>query len=329
MFCGEQAMKLEDDTRDRQSLEEELRQTQRKLAFYETVLDELSIPVFVKDADSRFCFFNKAYEDFFGVRREDLLGRTVLELDYLSPEERARYHEEDTACIGSVNAKHYSTAFECPHGIRQTLYWTRGIRVPATDEVGRIGAIVDISKEWRLKLRLGEKLRELRKAKDELQRLSRTDALTGLANRRPFEEMLEQCVAMAQRYGYPFAMLMLDLDHFKQVNDRFGHAEGDRVLQQCANVLRSSRRSEDLPARLGGEEFVLLLPGSDLDGARQLAEMIRLATRERVFLPDGSEMTVSIGVVEYREGESSEDFVQRADEALYQAKRTGRDRVCG
>ena len=324
-----QAPKDRQNLQRRQTLEEELRQVRRRLAFYETLVDELPMPIFAKDRESRFCLFNKAYEKFFSVRREDLLGLTVMDLDYLSPEERARYQAEDTAHVGSVDEKHYSTAFDCAHGIRQTLYWTRGIRVPSTDEVARIGAIVDISKEWRLRLKLGQKIRELREAKEKLQYLSRTDALTGLPNRRPFEEMLEQCMVMAQRYGYPFALLMLDLDHFKQVNDRFGHAEGDKVLRMCANVLHNNRRSEDLPARFGGEEFVLLLPGSTLEGARQLAEIVRQATCERVLLPDGSEMTVSIGVVQYHEGESSEDFLQRADEALYQAKRTGRNRVCG
>lgn len=316
----------EASVRSRDELEAELLAVRRRLAFYETLVEDLPLPIFAKDETSRFCLFNKAYEVFFGARREDMLGRTVLDLDFLSPEERERYQDEDTAHMGEIDERHYRTVFKGAKGIRQALYWSKGIVLADTGEYGRVGVIVDISRESRLKQNLAQKVRDLRRLKAELQDLCRTDALTGLPNRRPFDEMIRQCVAMARRHGHPFCLLMLDLDFFKQVNDRFGHEHGDMVLKAFASILRHSRRQEDLPARLGGEEFALLLPGVNLQQACTVAERIRLTVRQRISLPDGSPQTVSLGLAQYDGRESAENLFRRADEALYRAKHSGRDR---
>jgi len=310
-----------------QALQAELAALRRKLAFYEALVEDLPMPVFAKDEHSRFCLFNRAYEKFFGARREDMLGRTVLELDFLSPEERERYQAEDTAHVGEVDEKHYHVSYATPQGLRHTLYWTRGI-VSSLGEIDRVGVIVDISKERQLRIKLAQKIRELRDARAELQQLCRTDALTGLANRRPLDDMLEKCVAMARRHGHPFSLLMFDLDFFKRINDSYGHEQGDKTLQACAAVLRENARREDLPARVGGEEFCILLPGTVLGNALGMAERIRLAVSRNIILPGGRAVTASLGVAQYQADESAEDLLRRADEALYRAKEGGRNRVC-
>lgn len=154
------------------------------------------------------------------------------------------------------------------------------------------------------------------------------DALTGLANRRYAGERIEAARAHAIRHGESLSLLMLDIDHFKQVNDRWGHANGDRVLAELANVLRDSLRAGDMAARVGGEEFLVLLPGDDLEQARDAAERIRARVAAlRIALP--GEMiatTVSIGIATLTAAESVGQLLGRGDIALYAAKRAGRNR---
>jgi diguanylate cyclase (GGDEF)-like protein len=166
----------------------------------------------------------------------------------------------------------------------------------------------------------------LRKKNDELQRLSITDGLTGLYNRRHLMETLEAERRRTDRSERTFAVLMVDVDHFKQFNDRFGHQAGDEVLLRVAGILRKCTRDIDFPARYGGEEFCLLLSESTLEGAVEVAERIRAELADVNF--EGEKVTVSIGAAEYpTDGESVENVLASADAALYEAKRSGRDRV--
>jgi len=164
----------------------------------------------------------------------------------------------------------------------------------------------------------------------DLQRLSRHDGLTGLLNRRALEDALTAQVQRSQRNGEPFCVLMLDADHFKAINDRFGHAVGDQALKHLSTLLRGHMREVDRVARFGGEEFLVLLPGLGLAAALPVAERLReqvaaapLAHGDAVI-----PMSVSIGMAEWAGAqEDTSRLLVRADAALYQAKRHGRDRV--
>jgi diguanylate cyclase (GGDEF)-like protein len=156
------------------------------------------------------------------------------------------------------------------------------------------------------------------------------DPLTGLANRRLAEGALETEVARAGRFDEPLALLMSDLDDFKQINDRWGHPFGDEVLREYATALSESIREIDLAGRWGGEEFAVMLPGTDLEGGAALAERIRANLRKRTILaPDGEPVavTASFGVAAYPEVRGKDELVGAADAALYEAKRAGKDRV--
>lgn len=157
------------------------------------------------------------------------------------------------------------------------------------------------------------------------------DPLTGLPNRRHFERAAAQAVAMAQRHQTQVAVLGLDLDHFKRVNDTWGHAAGDQVLAEVARLFKASLRGQDLPARVGGEEFAAILPGADAEQARSVAERIRMAVQATPVLLEDAQvvhMTLSIGVAMYRPGEADlQAALKRADAALYRAKQSGRNRV--
>jgi diguanylate cyclase (GGDEF)-like protein len=156
-----------------------------------------------------------------------------------------------------------------------------------------------------------------------------TDELTDLANRRRFMEVLHQEVARAARFEQPLALVLFDLDYFKQINDQYGHQVGDEVLRATAAVIRGRVRETDLPARVGGEEFGVILSGTDVHGATALAENLRIDLTQLVdVLGPGSPVTASFGVAEIGRGGSAEFLIGSADRALYRAKALGRNRVC-
>ncbi|BDV00955.1 hypothetical protein TDMWS_10400 [Thermodesulfomicrobium sp. WS] len=174
---------------------------------------------------------------------------------------------------------------------------------------------------------LAKKNRELEEAKAHIEVLSRTDPLTGLANRRYFLERFDEAISLARRHNSPLCVLMADLDHFKKINDSFGHEAGDRVLQHFATLLKNSCRKEDLAVRMGGEEFLVLLPHTTENEALHVAERLGEAMRTARILDPHTVITVSMGIARLRPDDTQDRLLRRADEALYRAKALGRDRV--
>ncbi|MDM7481730.1 MAG: diguanylate cyclase [Halomonas sp.] len=160
-----------------------------------------------------------------------------------------------------------------------------------------------------------------------LRRLCDTDPLTGLANRRKLMLQLTHLSSLSTRHGSPLSVMMIDIDHFKQLNDAWGHLQGDKVLKQLATLTCSLLRCEDVVARLGGEEFMVLLPLTSLQQCHALADRLRKTIAEHDFGIGQSSVTLSIGVAEYRCGEPLTSLMERADQALYRAKEVGRDCV--
>lgn len=179
---------------------------------------------------------------------------------------------------------------------------------------------------------------QLREVSAELDRLARTDPLTGIPNRRAFFELFGIEFRRSRRYGRYLSILMLDLDHFKDVNDLWGHPFGDYVLRETASIISANIRESDVPGRYGGEEFSLVLPEAGLDHAEQAAEKLRKAVEAFEFRSDGIppaneppvKLTISIGIASLPVEPDQDEFelIRRADQALYEAKRTGRNRVC-
>lgn len=161
---------------------------------------------------------------------------------------------------------------------------------------------------------------------ERLHRLGITDALTGVYNRRQMDREVGDAVERYKRYGAGSSLLLADVDHFKQINDDAGHAAGDRALKEIAALMRRSLRKLDLLFRIGGEEFLVLLPDVKQAGAAEVAEKLRREVASAEFVP-GRKITVSIGVAELGHGETRDQWVSRIDRALYAAKDSGRDRV--
>ena len=166
----------------------------------------------------------------------------------------------------------------------------------------------------------------LRIEKQSLKALSSTDQLTGLCNRYKFEELFEFERNQSLRYKTDLSIILLDIDHFKSVNDTYGHTAGDIVLKELALSLKKSMRGSDVVVRWGGEEFVVITPKTTLEQAQQLAEIIRQIVKNTPY-PEVGQLTISVGVASFEENDSLKSLVQRADVALYRAKKLGRDNV--
>lgn len=233
----------------------------------------------------------------------------------------ARVHPEDREQVETAWHEAMTGAgYDLEHRIvvNGETRWVRSVADFQHDESGVLlatGMLQDITRQ---------KTRE-----QELHRLATKDMLTGLSNRRHFMQRMEQERSRVQRFGSPCGLLMIDLDHFKQVNDRFGHAVGDEALKLFAEVATAQLRDIDTLGRLGGEEFAILLPGADIEGAYVLAERLRraLADAKLGAIPE-LQLTASIGVsVLTLEDASSDEPLLRADRAVYSAKSMGRNRV--
>jgi diguanylate cyclase (GGDEF)-like protein len=173
---------------------------------------------------------------------------------------------------------------------------------------------------------LAEKQRECNELASALAQDAHNDALTGLFNRRKFNDLCAAEIARSIRYATPLALIMVDVDHFKRVNDEHGHEVGDRALVDLGKVLGERMRGSDLLCRWSGEEFMILAPHLDLEAAGRMADKLRSAIAGFDFGPAGT-ITCSFGVAAFREGDRAIDLILRADTCLYRAKRTGRNCV--
>ncbi len=205
-----------------------------------------------------------------------------------------------------------------------------GLEVGGDDYIAKPFHPDELRARIRAALRTKQARDQLRRERESLASQAVTDPLTGVYNRRMLETRLAEEVTRSRRYGHSLTCLMLDLDHFKRINDEHGHPTGDTMLRQFADLTQSCLRGSDVLARYGGEEFVILVTETGLEGATTTAEKVRRAIEEHRFRGangQGLRLTTSIGIAELQPEESAPEVLARADKALYEAKRTGRNRV--
>ncbi|WP_108445501.1 sensor domain-containing diguanylate cyclase [Halomonas denitrificans] len=279
----------------------------------ETVIRAAPIGICITDAEGRFEMVNPAYCAFYGYREEELLGHhftlVVPEADHARMSD---LHARFIAGDGDMEVSH-----ECE--VRDKDGRPRSILAKAAriqDDQGhvkKVTFVVDITERKAMEQRL--------------EFLAHHDELTSLLNRRAGLGLLEEEIRRSRRYGTPLCVASCDLDHFKRVNDRHGHAVGDQVLREAAELMQATMRRHDHVIRLGGEEFLLLLPGVAQEEATQAVERLRERLASTPIAAARIGLTLSAGIAQLVDGETAEALLERADRALYGAKHAGRNQV--
>jgi diguanylate cyclase (GGDEF)-like protein/PAS domain S-box-containing protein len=274
----------------------------------DAVLDAAASLIIVGDSEGRLLYWNRACERMSGYTAEEL-GGTVAILERLVPEqERGRATSLLDALARGESPVRMEVRWRTRSGDVRLISWSCTGLTDADGRVTRVVATgIDVTERSRLERRL--------------RHLADHDDLTGLINRRRFQEELERHLAQGRRYGMSGALLLLDLDGFKGVNDTHGHSAGDRVLQAVADALRDRLRESDIVARLGGDEFAVLLPREDPEAAGQVSRALEEAIPAEVRTPNGTALRVSVGSAPFQDDvQSVDDVLSAADAAMYAAK---------
>ena len=299
------------DITEKKRLEDQLRQQKELL---DTILDNTDALVYVKDVNRRFRYANQPLSQMLNLPVERIVGR--LDTELLPQALADKFWAQDQAIIASGQRQTSEESLRDAQG-RLRHYWS--VIVPWQMPDG-LAAVIGLSTD----------ITELHELKEQLQQQASSDSLTGLANRRSFWAQAERELERSRRHGQPLALMTMDIDHFKEVNDAYGHPMGDHVLRAFAACCQSVLRSTDLCARTGGEEFCILLPETDLAGAGAIAERLRVlvASLPLDALAPNLRISASFGVTLLAAGDGGFDgMFLRADRALYAAKRRGRDCV--
>jgi diguanylate cyclase (GGDEF)-like protein/PAS domain S-box-containing protein len=270
----------------------------------------------LNDPGPEIVYVNEAFIEKTGYTAEEVIGKTPRIL------QREGTNRDDL--------KKIRQALEKQEPVRVTLrnfskkgneYWVDLSILPLPDKNGKISHFAAIQRD----------ITDYKKLEQDLQILCRTDPLTTAANRRAFNEIISQEFSRFKRSQKEYALVMIDLDHFKSINDQHGHGAGDRVLIEVTERCKDNLRVHDIIARLGGEEFCILLPYTNLEQAHKVAERLRQKIEVMPIISDGNriKVTVSVGISLVSEGDSDgHDAIERADKKLLEAKSLGRNRVC-
>lgn len=282
------------------------------------ITDLVPIPLFVKDRAGLYIDCNSAFSKFLSISREEIVGKSVYEI--WSKDEADVFWAQDNALFEQGGLQIYETKISSSNGALHIVQFHKQVFTDSSGAVtGFLGAIFDITEKKELEYALA------------LQ--AATDELTGLINRREGLTKLEILHKDSERKNQPYCIAMADIDHFKQVNDMYGHNNGDLVLRTFANLAKASIRCSDVCFRYGGEEFVILLPETSLEDGFYVVERLRQAWAcTEISLSDCQlvHSTVSFGLVQFpTDGIAYEQLLPSSDKALYDAKNSGRNKtVC-
>jgi len=270
----------------------------------------------LSEGGPKIVYVNPAFEKLMGYTADEVIGQNPKILQGPGTDDKTRYKIRKAMREGTsirTQILNYDKA--------GNELWLDINMVPLFDENGTLTYYAAIERD----------LTEHKKLQSHLESMATIDSLTGLANRQAFMQRAKNEFNRARRYARPLTVVMIDIDHFKAINDRYGHAAGDEVLRQAADICQSSLRGSDLMGRVGGEEFVLLLPDTPHTNAYHVAERMRVHLYETpIELENGTTLniTASFGVASMNEDDSDFNAVlERADEAMYHAKHDGRNQV--
>ena len=288
-----------------------------------TVMDGVYDGVYIMDRDRKILFWNRAAERITGYAANEAIGIRCRDNLLIHVDANGRFLCGKDLCPAHQsmqNGREIQTEIYLHHKLGHRLAITARI-CPLRDKKGKIVGAVEVFTDNR-------NVRELTERMEELEKMALLDQLTQIGNRRYGEIQLKHALNEMQRYGWPFAVFFLDIDRFKHVNDSYGHATGDMVLQMAARTLSSTLRSSDVVTRWGGEEFVIIVRNPK-DRLLAIGNRIRsLISRSGIQTPTGMlTITVSIGATFAKSDDTLEELIVRSDQLMYQSKKDGRDVV--
>jgi diguanylate cyclase (GGDEF)-like protein/PAS domain S-box-containing protein len=275
-------------------------------AYLKSIMASIPAGVMVIDVEKhRIIDVNKAASNLIGAPKKSIIGKECHQ--YVCPAEKGK------CPITDLN--------QVIDNSERVLMDVQGKKIPI---IKTVVAITFRKRKYLIETFID--ISELKRKDEELKRLATTDILTGAYNRTLFDEIIKREIERVNRYNKPLSVIMFDIDHFKRVNDTFGHNAGDYVLKKIAYLVRRIMRKIDYFMRWGGEEFIIISAETDREQAYTLAERIRKRIENCKF-DHIDKITVSCGVAEYQEGDTENSLIKRADDAMYEAKRKGRNRV--
>jgi diguanylate cyclase (GGDEF)-like protein/PAS domain S-box-containing protein len=310
------------DVTERKQLELELKAKQELL---DCIINNIDAYLYLKDNNNCFLYANPKTQDLLQQPLTSLIGKTGSE--FLPEEIAETFVASDLQVLNTGEKSCQEVIYTLPDGSTRSFWSTK---IPMKDASGEVTRIInlstDITELVNLRSRLQEQLRSESRLRKEKEKMAFTDPLTGIYNRLKLNEALEYEVSRAQRYQLDLCVILIDIDLFKEVNDRHGHLVGDSVLVEFAKILQQNVRKPDIVGRWGGEEFIVICPETNLNGALTLAQNLKSCIEEHRF-DIVKQKTASLGVAGFRNKDSVERLLSRADEALYLAKQKGRNRV--
>jgi diguanylate cyclase (GGDEF)-like protein/PAS domain S-box-containing protein len=301
---------LIEDITGRKQTEEALRESEEK---FRNIAQTAADAFILAERNGDIIFWNKSAQRIFGYKEEEILGKP---LNILMPEQYREAHQAGIERLHATGESKYFGRITEMEGLRKdgnifpmelsvSMWKVRDKKVYS-------GIVRDITKRKQLEL--------------ELEKLATTDRLTQVFNRTKFHEVIKKELERAKRYSHSLSMIMFDIDHFKKVNDTYGHTVGDYVLQTLTQIVKENLREIDYLVRWGGEEFIIIAPETDIEKAEVLAERIRNGTENYIFDQVGA-ITISLGVAQLKKDDTEDTFIKRVDDAMYLAKQRGRNRV--
>jgi len=301
-----------------------------ELERYRYIIENMKDVLWEIDSDFRYTFLSPNVRDMVGYESEEMMGRRMPDfLDHesqrfvlsLAENTLKKRREGSAQAIGLL-----VVGFVCKDNNHK---WVEVSARPVFKEgqfIGYIGTTRDITEKKMYEAQVQKYIEELHVLNEKLEEAANTDSLTGAFSRRKFEEEISATIRGCQKAAAVFSLLFFDIDHFKQINDHYGHKTGDKALAVLSSVIRKKLRPEDSLFRWGGDEFAVILPGTDLKKALDVAEKIGHAVQKKKF-ESGISLTLSFGVGEYRNNETINQLITRLDTAMLSAKSKGRNSI--
>lgn len=296
------------------------------LQYYKSAFNAVPIPMVIKDRNAKFLYINKEYDSVINTAKADVVGSDVTELPFFTDQEKEIIQQENFYAINNQTTVQKDFCFSNDEQKRHYVYWLGGFETENRKK-GVLCLYYDTTKFQKMLCQLSKKVDELESENKDMAIHSSLDPLTGAYNRRVMDAFLDKAFSEAKKNEHGLSLLMLDIDHFKSVNDTYGHLIGDQVLQLLVMLLQKTLRGRDTIIRYGGEEFLIILNDAKDEYVYKIADRIRALAESSLFTPDQQPITVSIGIGMYQNEKTVMDLLQKADDNLYKAKSRGRNIV--